>query len=445
MSFCLGCLLSCERQGPRHLVFISLDTVRKDHLSTYGYPRETTPNIDRLAARGAVFENGVAQATITNPSHTSMFTGLYPFTHRVGENAQVLAGDYETLAEILQRAGYRTGAFVSGFPLRERVTTIDRGFEVYDSNFNHRREGRISAGLARNWLRQRQPQERFFLFLHLYDAHGPFQPPARYRGTFHSEEPGPLLTDLPGYQKIKNKDGDVTYHLNDYIDRYDELIRYQDELLGALFEELDLEKTIVVLVADHGETFDERGPAFNLNHGTNVFEEQVGIPFILYGPGVPPGRFEPPVETVDLLPTLLELLEVPMPDGVEPEGQSLVPLLRSTETEKQRMLGFSSNRFRRSFQNFGYQLRSEGFMHSMRSERWKLIVYPGVQGDILELYDLQEDPGERNNVVDQHPGLSQRMRQVLAAWQRPEPDAAPTVELSAEDLDALRALGYVDD
>lgn len=441
-------LAGCTPRTPQDLVFISLDTTRKDHLQTYGYPRETSPRLDRLARTGVVFHNATAQMTITNPSHASMLTGLYPHTHGVGENTRRLDDRFLTLTEILRDAGFRTGAFVSGHPLRAEITGIDQGFEVYDSDFRRRRAGRQTTDRALAWLQERLdnrgPGERLFLFLHLYDAHGPYQPEPRYREMFRSPDPGPVLDFIPAYQQLRDDDGRVMSHLRDYVDRYDAMLRTQDDLIAEVLAAIDLDRTAVVVVADHGETLADRATPLNLNHGTSVFEEQTAIPLILHAPGLAAGEVRQPVETVDLLPTLLPLLGLPAPDGLELDGRNLLPWITGAEPLRERPLAYASNRaFDRHHGDRGYRLREQDFIRSVRSLRYKLIQYPGVDEDYFELYDLQQDPGEQENLANLHPELRDGLRQALDRWQGTVPGEGPATDLSPEDVENLRALGYL--
>jgi len=433
-------LSACARERPPSLVLISLDTVRQDHVSAYGYERPTTPSLDRLAERGVLFTEAFAQEVNTAPSHGSMFTGTYPHEHGCVSNAHKLDADHATLAEILLSAGFRTAGYVSGFPMRARVSALDRGFEVWDDAFQGwRRDGRIVTGRALRWLAERGADERFFLFLHLYDAHGRYEPPEGYRDLFASEEPGRSLESIPRYQRIRDEQGRVVRTLDTYVDRYDAMIRYVDDLVGRVLEAVDLDRTVVVVLSDHGETLGERAHA--LDHGGQLFDEQIRIPLVLAAPGLTSSRTHARVETIDLLPTLLELLELDAP-GLEIPGRSLVPALRAGAQGRDRV--FSAARaVSGRHADRGYRLQPPRRLLSVRSERWKLIRYPGVDDDPVELYDLAADPGEERDVAPGHPEVRDALLEELARWHEGT-RARPAPELPDEVREGLEALGYLE-
>ena len=443
--------LSCARSSPPFdVVLVSWDTTRRDHLSAYGYERPTTPVFDALAERGALFTQATAQMTITNPSHATMFTGLYPHTHGVGENTRELPDELVSVTELLAEQGYQTGGFVSGHPLKPEITGIDQGFQTYDGDLERRRDGRDTLDRALEWLRGVDRERPFFLFVHFYDAHGPFRPPERYLEMFRSTEPGRQLEFVPQYQKVRDENREVIRDLAAYVDRYDALLRYQDDLLGDLIDALDLERTLIVISSDHGETLGDRASPLNLNHGTSVFEEQVAVPLLIYTPGGPAGVFDRPVESVDLAPTLVDLLDLETPEGHRFEGDSMLPILRGEADEGAPSFAFASNRARsQNHSDRGYELRNREFMHSVRDRRWKLIRYPGLERDYLELYDLSADPREQLELGARHPEVRDALLATLESWQLGggEPDLdGPELDgaVDTEDLEQLRALGYVD-
>ena len=430
--------LGCGRNGAHGLLLVSLDTVRRDHLPTYGYGRATAPRIDALAQRSVVFENAFAQHVNTHPSHASMFTGLYPHVHGSTINGQVLRREHRTIAQILGEAGFRTAAFVSGATMLA-ATGLDRGFATYDDAVaGLRRPGRETALRAVEWLRALPDEERFFLVVHLFDAHGPYRPRDPHTDRFRASDPGPVLDRIPPYQRLSDPEGRPEVRLNGYVDRYDATIRYQDDQVGLLLDAVDLDHTVVVVLSDHGETLGER--YHPLDHGARVFDEQIHIPLIVHAPGREPRRVQDLVQTVDLLPTLLELLQVAAPPDLEAQGRSLVRLLRGRRLEP--LSVFSSavtlpKRYDRS-----YRLQPGRQLHSVRTERWKLIVYPGVEEDYVELYDLKRDPGETRNRADVEPKLREELHAQLRRWLAlGRPQAAPEVSPGLRRY--LEDLGYV--
>lgn len=429
-------------EPPRNLVFVSLDTTRPDRMSLYGYERETTPWMKEFFATGTVFENAVTQFNTTVPSHTSMFTGVYPHTH--GNRRRTgFSEEYTTLAEILKARGFRTGAAVSGYPLKDESCLLDRGFEAYSSRFKgSRRDGSVTIDHATRWLESLSPEEPFFLFVHLYDAHGPYRA-GEHLESFLSDAPGPHLQYLPGYQRRWDQNGEVFDTLNPYLDRYDSQIRYQDELVEKLISYVDPEQTLVVLTSDHGETFAERGRAWNLNHGHSVYVEQSRIPMAFRGPGVGVGRLEDIIETVDLLPTVLDLMAVEA-DGSLWEGVSFADRLSGSDSAPRDQLGYTSSDSKvKVWASIGYELDVSRKIHSLESPRWKLIKYPGREGDFYELYDRREDPHEMKPVTEAHPDVVERMGAALERWLATAGKPAATPQDLEGDLDSLRALGYV--
>jgi len=443
----LGLLaVGCASEPPQNLLFISLDTTRRDHLSLYGYERSTTPRIDELGLSSAVFENGFAQASTTNPTHASMFTSLYPHVHGIGTNVRKLDESQRTLADILSEAGFHTGGFVSGYPLRMTRTGLSQGFDLWQAKFrNMRRDGRLTTDLALDWIAARQPGERFFAFVHLYDVHGPYRPNSEYLGTFRSSEPGRLMTTRPKYQRVVGEDGEVIKHINQFVDRYDTQILYEDDLVADLLDAVDLERTVVVIVADHGETLDERLGALNLTHGNAVFDEQIRIPFLIYAPGIPGGRYIEPVEQVDLMPTVLDLLAVPTPTDSAFQGENLAALVRGERPQRGDALIFAMAKCDpKRYRDRGYDLDRQGRLYTVRSRRWKLVSYPGIEHDYYELYDLESDPKEKADIAADQPETVERLRAALDAWLVNEAAETEELELSSEELKQMRALGYVD-
>lgn len=437
-------LAGCGGQTtPDNLVVISLDTTRADNLPTYGYARPTAPRIDALANRSVVFTNAFAQETNTNPSHASMFTGLYPHQHGSLDNGFRLVSEHPTLAEHLRDAGLRCGAFVSARTM-QGTTGLGRGFEIWDDMVGNatRRQGNETITRALAWLRTLPQQKPFFLFVHLYDAHGPYRAPEGYRDLFNSSSPGPKLRRIPKYQRRLDSNGELILSLNPYLDQYDASIRYMDDAVGRLLEALPLERTGVVLLADHGESLAER--YWGLAHGGQVFDEQIRIPMMLYAPGASAGRRDEMVETVDLLPTALDLLGIPAPWADRLPGRSILPLLDGDSSWDRSEVYAASRAAPVRHEDRGYKLDRTRRIKTVRTKRWKLIHYPGHGTEYLELYDLENDPGETRNLAEREPGRSRELWFRLQRWgSAAAPPQTPT--LDDAERERLRSLGYVDD
>ncbi len=431
-------LTACGPEAPpRNLVFISMDTVRADHLSLYGYGRPTSPVLAELGAQAAVFTNAFSQQTNTSPSHASMFTGLYPHVHGNETNFQTLPEGRATLAQILAKQGFKTAGFVTGVAM-QKYTGLDRGFEVYKDEMNGwRRDGRTATGEAIQWLGALAPEQRFFLFLHLYDAHGPYEV-AGGKTLFRSADPGPLLANVPEYQRMMPGGKDLR-HLNEFVDRYDTQIHYIDSLIGELLKHVDPKTTMVVVTADHGETLGERYHV--LDHGGQVYDEQIRIPLVVRTPRGKARRIDTMVETIDLLPTLLEVLQVPRPEGLALQGDSLAPLLGGGR-KPLRSVTLAGARSEPDWYP-EYALDKKRSIYSIRSSRWKLIAYPGVKEDSFELFNLETDPGETRNIAAEHLDVRSTLAAALTRWHEQKNPARPEADLPEDLRDKLRQLGYV--
>src|SRR5574341_885992 len=337
---------------PLNVVLVTLDTLRADRLGCYGYKEIETPNLDRLAAEGVLFENAVAQTPLTPPSHASMFTGQYPNVHKVRNTGGfVLQSSSTTMAEIFQEQGWDTAAFI-GASVLKKLFGFNQGFAVYDDQmpkpddrmtreYPERPAARV-VDRAVEWLNGRSAKP-FFLWVHLFDPHLPFEPPPPFR------------------QKYAGRlyDGEIAY-----VDR--ELGR----LLEAIHKKSPPEKTLIVVVSDHGESLGEHG---EFTHGVFLYESTLHIAFLLKGPGVPVGlRVKQQARTIDLLPTVLELLGGRTPRDVQ--GASLVPSFTGKPVATE--YAYAETLYPKM--NMGWtELRA------VRTNRWKYVRAPKP-----ELYDL---------------------------------------------------------
>jgi arylsulfatase A-like enzyme/Flp pilus assembly protein TadD len=402
--------LLAPRTAPREaglsVLLVTIDTLRADALGAYGNHDASTPWIDRLAAGGVRFETAHAQNVTTFPSHANILSGRYPFDHGVRDNISFrFPQEVDTLATLLAAHGYRTGAFVSAFPLASRFG-LQRGFEVYDDRFIgvhsrtafrlEERPGVETVALARRWLGA-QAGRPFFCWVHVYEPHYPYEPPEPFASRFRE-------------------------------DPYNGEVAAADAALGSLLDPIlsagKAGRTLVVLTGDHGESLGEHGEA---THGILAYEATLRVPLVLYQPRLfSPRVVSEPVQHVDLLPTILDALALPVPDGLP--GTSLVPLATGAPSPPRPSY----------FEALAGQLnRGWAPLYGVIYGRMKYIDLP-----IPELYDLARDPEENRNLAATEPDEVQAMRARLAPLRAADRGAAPQPE-SAEVLDRLRSLGYV--
>ncbi len=402
--------VSLPAAEPVNVILITIDTLRADRLSCLGSDVRT-PHLDRLASEGLLFTNASTTVPFTLPAHSSIMTGTYPPFHGVRENVGYYLGeDNRTLAQILSEAGWQTAGFVSAFVLDSRWG-IGRGFEHYFDDFDLgafedanlgsvQRPGPETLAAALTWLDSRDPKRPFFLWLHLFDPHDPYTPPEPYR----SEYPG-----RP----------------------YDAEVAYTDQLVGDFLDELEnrdlLDRSALVLTADHGEGLGDHGETF---HGYFVYDSTVHVPLILRLPDrINAGRrIDAAVSHVDIVPTVLELTGQPAPEQLH--GRSLLQAPDDVG---------DSRVYAESF----YPLLHYGWapLRSLRSATHKYIESPTP-----ELFDLKADPGEAKSLFASEPGVGRAMaRSLLDLAQRLEEGAATAAapDLDEQTLAQLRALGYM--
>lgn len=341
---------SGANDGP-DVILITIDTLRADHLGSYGFALETSPNIDEVARHGVVFERAVAAAPTTAPSHASIMTSRYPSRHSIGTgNGDTRLSSKVTLASLLRDADYRTAAFVSNMVLQKRIG-LDFGFDVYDDTLETSEPNRPyilertaadTTDRALAWLAE-QASDPVFLWVHYQDPHGPYTPPKELANQLQLPDDGggelPLLSDdsgkggIPTYQAIEG-----LRHLHEYRSRYAAEIRAVDDNLGRLFRALEVRDSqrgsVILLTADHGESFGERDRY--LVHFYTTTPENAHVPMIIRAKGIAPSRRTDPVHHVDVMPTLLELAGLAVPEEVD--GLALGPLLRAGSPLPERML-----------------------------------------------------------------------------------------------------------
>jgi choline-sulfatase len=415
-------LWSCQagaNRTPLNVVLITLDTTRADRLSPYGLMDVSMPHLERLAREGVVFDQATSVAPLTLPAHSSIFTGLFPVAHGVRDNAdKPLSADHTTLAEILKAHGFETAAFV-GSTVLDPGRGLDQGFSRYRGVSGTTSEttlkGRTTTTLKGRTTgvesRQRRGDEvmtdaiqwldaigddRFFLWTHLYDPHRPYDPPEPFRSR----------------------------HFDSYIGE----IAFVDSQIGRLLQALEhrglLDRTLVVVAGDHGESLGDHGER---DHGIFLYESVLRVPLIIRGAGFASRRVGDVVRLVDVMPTILDVLDLPVPAM---DGVTLADVMRGTRSVELEVVAESMYPLR-----FGWSP-----LRALRGGRYKLVDAPRP-----ELYDLDRDPFETRNLFEERRTLADAMRRrldLLTGGPHAAQDATRDI-VPAGLRDDLAALGYV--
>jgi arylsulfatase A-like enzyme len=433
----LGCRdASPPPRQPHPIIIVDIDTLRADHLGCYGYQRETSPHIDAFARETVFFEWAFSQAPNTPPSQTSILTGLYPSTHGMILDDDRVPEEAVTLAEALAGHGYVTAGFHDGGYMRE-FFRIGQGFSLWDDSS---REGlKVIGPKVESWLRE-HAAENFLLLIHTYDPHTPYAPPPPFDAMFMEGVPEPtpgfepttkLLNDIRLSKFTKNRRSLPPNDLAYAMALYDGEIRFVDDWFGSfwgLVRELGLDRrATIVFLSDHGEEFQEHG---SLLH-EKLYATVTRIPLMIRLPGGRLARRVPAVvESVDLMPTLLELAGAPVPAAVQ--GGSLLPL----------MLGQPAGDAPVAFGEYPWFGRSRAV--TLGTQR---LVYASKTGR-AELYNYRTDPLEQVNVAERHPEAVAARVRLLESWEarvaasRIE-DLGEPAPVDQETIEQLRQLGYV--
>jgi len=418
----------------KNIILIAVDTLRADHLSCYGYDRQTSPHIDKFADKGVLFYNNISQAAASLPAYSSIFTSRYPSQHQtivdnIGKQESFvvpLAESEVTLAEILKEEGYITAAFTDGVETA-KIFNINQGFDIYNDN----------AGGIKNinqrvfsWMEKNQ-DKKFFLFVQAYDLQFPYMPPEPYRQLFL-----PNIQIEPAYYADieeedfddKNFDEDI---LSNLVALYDGEIAYTDKHIGELFLKIDelglRDSTLIIFTSDHGEEFMEHS---GLGHGKTVYDEIITVPLIFSNEKLfSHKRINNQVQSIDIAPTILEVLNIPIPESML--GVSLAGLMNGkSETER---LAISENEFRNKL--------------SCRSLTYKLILTHNTSK--LEIFNLKNDPGEKKDIHAHNDDLSiyEKCLDKISQWKILAKDSALVDRVQNMEFDdqlkrQLRALGY---
>lgn len=451
--------IAAPAEPPARIVLVTLDTLRPDHLASYGYARDTAPFLSELARRGVWFANAYSTSSHTAPAHASLFTSRYPFEHGALRNGEELAADVPTLAERLALRGYETAAFASV----DFLAPIARGFEVFDGGGDTpgwNRSGRHTVERALEWVAKRPPDARFLLWVHLYDPHEWHSKSPEYReavaeirresGANGAEHAKHLATtrgvDLMRFPLLF-RDTFVPQRRMDFIqviDEYDGRIRYTDHALaklhGGITDRAGTGRTLWIVTSDHGEGL---GSHDYLEHGRFLYEEQIRVPLVMaFSDGAHAGvRVTRLARLVDLLPTLLALAGETQTDAAW-RGRSLAPLFTEPDAELPPALAFAERRpADQGRAKIGWE---PGAMYSLQDLDWKYVLATEGRN---ELFHLRDDPRETRNLeAEGRPEaapLAARIQELAALAQRAEAGRTTPVDETRFE-EQLRALGYVE-
>ena len=477
-----GCRPSLEAENstpaPPTIVLISLDTLRADHLGTYGHHRQTSPVLDQFSKSGTVFEDASSTAPWTLPAHASMLTGLYPLKHRVLTFDTGLPADVPSLASQLSKAGYRTAAVVNSAWLKKERYGLTRDFDEYlfvDDTQDRRAPNTWITDQAITWLTD-EDERPTFLFVHYYDVHSDYSSLPQYENLFltpytgqadgtawqiaraslekdyldmcsENYDPEKCRIGTPENYLIIDRNLE-TIEFNDddirHIEQlYDAGIRQLDNELGRLFSTLKtrgiLDESLIIITSDHGEEFLDHG---RMDHFLTMYQEILHVPLIFHGPNIPAGlRIKAPVSLVDLAPTILSIAGDE--SGFVTDGFDLSPLIRGESVPhfaERPIFGEASGGLTYAlmmgqvFPIFrSLRVGNHKLIHNTKDRRWSL-------------YDLDKDPGETQDLAHQNPEilgvLKKQMEQRYKNFD-PSPEPASRVDLKDEELEHLRALGYL--
>jgi choline-sulfatase len=449
-----GIALAPARAKP-NLILVTVDTLRADHLGFAGYPRDTSPNLDALAREGSWFPSYFSQSATTGAAHASLFTSLPPKDTGVTANSQHFPADKASIMSALHDAGYATAGFVSSVVVGRKSKLQDH-FDHFDDDLTTKEQNRqeryerpadqtIAAALQ--WIASRPQDKPFFVWIHLIDPHGPYAAPTdpdRYVGDAYYGDPSTAIAipisdadwqpgTIPHYQALGGST-DSRY----YVARYDAEIRYTDAALGTLLKTLDddglARDTLLAITADHGETLAEPGHRHYFSHGVITYDETVRVPLVVREPhgGRRLARIDRtrPLSSLDLAPTLLELLDVPIPQGFQ--GRNLLRATLDPAAPIVSLGGYGTDKLEQQI----------GTQFSVRRGPLRFIV--NSKDGSQELYDVTADPGETRNLIASPPADVVSLQAPIDGVLGRSRMSAKDQPLSDEQKAALKALGYVE-
>ena len=442
----------------QHLILISVDTLRADHLACYGHPFVKTPNIDNFASEAVLFEQHINAAPTTLASHTSLMTGAYPHTHGVPRNAVRVHEDNMMLAEVLKEAGFTTAGFIGALPLHSRFN-FAQGFGHYDERFDLPSkvaavdESRRSAEQVNQavfaWLDQAR-FERLFLFVHYFDVHSPYQPLAPYDRMYRDDKArlGGSRQEIQRVRQRLRRDPTGLIEECRILDAlYCGGVTYTDHHIGLFLDELKrrglYDQALIVLTSDHGEAMNEHWEYWD--HGLSTYETTINTPLIVRQPGGRSGgtRYRGLISNIDVMPSILDRLGLSQPGRVE--GRSFAPLFDGKCLPRREPVFAEANK--PEYVPVGPDPRWANYetCRAIRSQEWKFIRRP--KENFCELYDLDADPGEQTNLLlsgsEQDRKRAADLAGQLAAWDEAADPLPFEWEVPAHVREMMQSLGYM--
>ncbi len=457
-----------SNEAPRGVIVIVADTLRRDHLDAWGYERATAPNVAALAAQGTRFADNISQGAWTKVAVPSILTSLYASSHGIYDIPHKIPASVTTLSEAFRDAGYAT-FHTSSVTFTGKNSNLHQGVEVLHERESIDDLGEYRSKTSRTYVDRLLPwlethsEQPFFVFLHIFDPHSPFRPMHPHDGRWlddqsideheqqleEVEEVVEIFHHLPSAEQLAEAGVDSETFLTAEKAWYDGSIRAMDYEIARLLERLEemglRDDTLIAFVADHGEEFLEHG---NHWHGHSAYGELVNVPMFVSWPGVVPEGLviDKTTQSIDLMPTLLELARIPVPESAQ--GASLLPLLASPGDPA--AMGWNRRAVFTERKNPpGEETEGTADSFAVIAEGWKLIWNEVVRDDRpeLELFDHVNDPLNLTNVADRHPEVVADLRSQLEEWremteeQKVQPDGEGA-DISPEELEQLRALGY---
>ena len=450
-------------EKPRNVLFICVDTLREDHTSGGGYARKTSPNLDTLSARGTRFSHCFSTYPQTAASIASIFTSLYPTAHKVRPEAMLLSSEPALLAETFRAAGYQTAAIASNPHLTPGLG-FERGFEYFcyvhgkniakssygegetldgvevvfkqsESTFYGRADAINEAALE--WIDTKDDRP-YFLYLHYMDVHSPYKSPANFNRRFIVNRGKNIFRNGIPKKTIGPHDLEFTMAL------YDGGISFADNMIAQMWNQLQrrglLENTYIVFVSDHGDEFLEHG---GMGHGKTLYREQLNVPFFVVGPDVLPQTIDATVSTLDIFPTLCDLVGLDQPAGTQ--GRNLAAVLREGSDSGAGLIGRAVLSECDETRIVGDEEKKSSVQFSLTDDEWRLIHC--TEREVSELFRYRTDPREESNLAAQEP---ERVARMIAEAERLREIAAVlgasiesgTAELDEETMHELDGLGY---